>query len=92
MWLFIPAAIVMVAIMLFKVGQIARRRGIPEAAWDRVTSHIGDLILLLGAVGALTIWPSKIGVVYAGVLFVAMFAFTRLDRRYQKVIRGLIGP
>jgi hypothetical protein len=88
LWLFIPAAIVIVAVTLFKVWQFGRQRTIPDATLDRVTLAIGDLIMLIGVVGALTIWPSKIAVVYASFLFIAMFAFIRLNRHYQKVIRG----
>jgi dipeptide/tripeptide permease len=39
-----------------------------------------DLLMTVGAVGALSIWPAKIGVLYAVALAVAVSALHRLDR------------
>lgn len=83
-WLFLPAAIIVVAITLYKTWQIVQRRTtVLDPGLDRVTLRIGNLIMLLGIVGAISIWPAEIGAVYALVLFVAMFAFMRLALRYQ---------
>jgi hypothetical protein len=83
-WLFLPAAIIIVAVTLYKTWQIVQRRSSPlDPTFGRATLHTGNLIMLLGIVGAVSIWPAEIGAVYALVLFIAMFAFMRLVLRYQ---------
>jgi hypothetical protein len=83
MWLFLPLFIVIMGGTLFKIWQLARQQIFSEPALDRLTLAIGDLIMIIGIVGALSIWPYKISVVYAIFLFIAIFAFLRLVRMYQ---------
>ena len=40
---------------------------------------------LTGLVGAASIWPWKISVVYAFFVCLALFAFNRMNRRFDKV-------
>jgi hypothetical protein len=78
-WLFLPAAVLIVSVTLYKTWQIAHRGISPlQTPLNRTSLHIGTLIMLCGLVGALSIWPSEIGVIYAAVLLVAMYAFLRL--------------
>jgi hypothetical protein len=46
-----------------------------------------DLLMGLGLIGAVTIWPAKIGVLYAALLCVAIFSINRLNRRLDEVDR-----
>ena len=48
-----------------------------------------DLMMGLGFVGAVTIWPAKIAVLYAAFLCVAIFAILRLNRQFDEIDRGL---
>jgi hypothetical protein len=42
-----------------------------------------DLMTGMAFIGALSIWPAKIGVLYAVFIFLALFAFNRINRRYN---------
>jgi len=42
-----------------------------------LSHRVGDIMTLLGFVGAITIGPSKVGVLYAFFLMLAIFAFHR---------------
>ena len=83
MWMFIPIGIVLVGGTLFKVWQMARQKLFSEIELDRLNLAIGDLIMIIGFVGMVSIWPLKISVVYAVFLFIAIFAFLRFARMYQ---------
>ena len=41
-----------------------------------------SLIVAITVVGIATIWPSKVGVLYAALLWAAIFAMNRLDYFY----------
>ena len=44
-----------------------------------------NLIVAITVVGVATIWPLKIGVLYAALLWVAMFAMNRLAFHYDRI-------
>jgi hypothetical protein len=44
-----------------------------------------DLLTFIGIVGAVSIWPGKIGVLYAVFLFLAIFALNRLNHRFDEI-------
>jgi len=82
--LFLPVAVLIVAITLYKTWQIAHCGKSPlQTPLDRTSLHMGTLVMLCGFVGALSIWPSEIAVAYAAVLVVAMYAFLRLAFTYM---------
>ena len=81
-WLFAPVAFILVCGALFKMWQVTR----PEAGqWlstpARLPARMIDLMTVTGFVGALTIWPSEIGVLYALLLCFALAALMRINRR-----------
>ncbi len=50
-----------------------------------MTTLLLNLILMLGAVGAVTILPAKIGVIYAVLLWISIWAINRLNNFYNKI-------
>ena len=44
-----------------------------------------DLITIMGFIGVLTIWTAKISVFYALFLVFAIFAFNRLEHRFDSI-------
>ncbi len=48
-------------------------------------TRIVDLMTLAGVVGAASIWPAKIGVLYACFLGLALFAFNRMNRCFDSI-------
>lgn len=86
MVLFAPAAILVIGAAAYALGRTLwpsrqqtgrgfEMRGLPE--------RMADLVTVSGAVGAATIWPSKIGVLYAVFLCIALFALNRLNRYFD---------
>lgn len=84
--LFAPAAVLILGVTAYKIGRIVRLsrsrnwRGF-EAPY--LPERMADLMTVLGVVGAATIWPSKIGVLYALFLCIALFALHRLNRYFD---------
>jgi len=58
-----------------------------ERAYQIANLHekMTSLIVAITVVGIATIWPSKIGVLYAALLWVAMFGMNRLGYHYDRV-------
>lgn len=86
--LFVPVALVIVSVTIFKLWQVLR----PESRQDNKRNKISkrsnrmvDLMTVMGFIGALSIWPAKIGVLYALFLVIAIFAFNRLEHRFNMV-------
>lgn len=52
---------------------------------SKLPIRIIDLMTLIGFIGILSIWPTKISVFYAFFLVVAIYAFNRLERRFNKM-------
>ncbi|WP_339910028.1 hypothetical protein, partial [Symmachiella dynata] len=50
-----------------------------SAAAPRISARLVDLMTFTGVVGAISIWPAKIGACYAIVLCLVLFAFNRLN-------------
>lgn len=80
--LFLPACAVILALTARRTFRILRFAGgnAPVLPQPWPPERISDLIMFIGIVGAVTIWPSKIGVFYALFLWVAIFALNRLHR------------
>ncbi len=85
--IFAPVGIVVVGtawLMIWKGLNNPRMGGPPYIDSSRVSLRVVDLMTFSGVVGAATIWPSKIGVVYACLLAIALFAFGRLNRHFDR--------
>ncbi len=61
---------------------------------SRLPERMIDLCAFIGLVGAATIWPDKVGVVYMLFLCIALFALSRINARFQRWetarVRGLV--
>jgi len=86
MALFAPVALIVVGAVVFRMWRILRPGRSPEGSnqtRSRLAVRMVDLMTGLGFIGALSIWPEKIGVLYALFIFLALFAFNRLNRRFD---------
>ena len=88
MVLFAPFAIVIVAATVYTIWRTVRLSRTP--AWRglgaaRLPERMADLMTVIAVVGAATIWPAKIGALYALFLCFAIFALNRLNRRLDAV-------
>lgn len=84
--LFAPVGVAILGVMAFKMRRIIILSRTPT--WRSVEDphlpeRMADLMTVLGVVGAATIWPHKIGVLYALFLCFAIFALNRLNRHYD---------
>ncbi|TWU13691.1 hypothetical protein CA54_25260 [Symmachiella macrocystis] len=80
--IFAPAGIVIVAAGLFQMWRAIFHPPIgqpPSAAAPRISARLVDLMTFTGVVGAISIWPAKIGACYAIVLCLVLFAFNRFN-------------
>ncbi len=87
--LFTPFGVLIVAAGLCKLWQAVRSPKIalpPYSAAPRISAQMVDLITFTGVVGALSIWPTKIGVCYAICTFVVLFAFNRLNNDFDHIL------
>ena len=83
--LFLPPAVLLVLVTCY---YLVRARSVSKASETRETflpSRLVDLFAFTGIIGAVSIWPSEIGVLYALFLFLALFAFTRLNRHFDRM-------
>lgn len=79
--LFAPAAVLILGGTAYKIGRIVwltRRHDWRGYEVPGLPERMADLMTVIAAVGAATIWPSKIGVLYALFLCSALFALHRL--------------
>jgi len=84
--LFAPVAVAILGITAYKIRRMIRLSRTP--AWrgiepQRLPERMADLMTFIGVIGAATIWPSKIAVLYALFLCLAIFAFNRLNRLFD---------
>jgi hypothetical protein len=84
MLLFAPAAFLLVTVFIVKTQQISRLD--LSQHLSILPTHLSDTMLELMAftafIGAVSIWPEKIGILYALLFFSAIIAFNRLNRIY----------
>lgn len=80
--LFSPVALLITGVAIFKLVQ-ALRPDAPYYKWDKVSQlvslRIVDLMTIMTFIGALSIWPQKIGVLYTLLLCIAIWSFNRLN-------------
>ena len=84
--IFTPVGILIVGAALLKMWQVLRNQRTPIPPCTdapRISARIVDLMTFIGVVGAASIWPAKIGVIYAVFLSFALFTFNRLNRRFD---------
>ena len=85
---FIPFAIFILAYALYKIRQFIRQFMTGDVKTSRVINlheKVSGLILVIGAVGAVTIWPQKIGVIYAVWLCFAIWSINRINIHYNRI-------
>ena len=83
--LFAPIFIVIILFALRAMRQVLQNPDPMHFAATKKSERLIDLMTGMGFIGALSIWPAKIGAAYAFLLMTALFAFTRLNRRYDDV-------
>ncbi len=83
--LFVPFAVLVVGVTVWKMACISRVPSLRPPEPRRLPERMADVVMLIGFVGAITIWPAKIGVLYALFLCVAIFALIRLNRRFDEI-------
>ncbi|MCX5768658.1 MAG: hypothetical protein NTZ09_00070, partial [Candidatus Hydrogenedentes bacterium] len=84
--LFAPAAVLILGVTAYKIGRIlwlSRTRTWRGFEVPGLPERMADLMAIIGAIGAATIWPSKIGVLYAVFLGLALFALHRINRYFD---------
>ncbi len=84
--IFAPVGILIVGTAWLTMRRVLRnpRAALPPCTdVPRISARIVDLITFTGLVGAASIWPAKIGVLYALFLGLALFAFNRLNLRFD---------
>ena len=79
-------ALVLISVAVFKMRQVLQiddektyLNNIPTLQPERMI----DLMTVMGFIGALSIWPGKVGVLYALFIALAIFAFNRLERQFK---------
>jgi len=88
MVLFAPAAVLILGVTAYKIGRImwlTRRYNWRGFEAPHLPERVADLMAVISAVGTATIWPSKIGVLYAIFLCIALFALHRLNSYFDYV-------
>lgn len=86
--LFLPAAVVLAITTLTGMKKMLRNIDAPpkpDQKYSLFPERMLDLFAFIAFIGALTIWPEKIGIIYALFLCIAVYAFTRLGRLYDKI-------
>ncbi len=48
------------------------------------SDRIVDLMTVMGFIGAVSIWPGKVSVLYALFIVLALFAFNKLDSKFNR--------
>ncbi len=90
--LFAPIGILICSVAVLNVWYALRNPqvGLPSSTDSmRICARMVDLMTFTGVVGAASIWPAKIGVLYACFLGLALFAFNRLNCRLDRVEASL---
>lgn len=83
--LFAPVALILVGTTVFRIWRILHTPKRENLTATRLPERMIDLMTAMGFIGALSIWPAKIGVLYALFLIFALFAFTRINRRLDRI-------
>jgi hypothetical protein len=88
--LFSPAGVLILGVSAYKVARItwlSRAQAWRGFEVPGLPERMADLMAVIGVVGAATIWPSQIGVLYALFLGLALFAWHRINRHFDDTDR-----
>ena len=86
--LFAPVALFITSVAILKFWYIFRlnnQQGQKNNSSSKPSLRIIDIITLMGFIGALSIWPEKIGVLYALFIVLAIWAINRLNDYYRRL-------
>lgn len=83
--LFAPVATVLVVVTTATMIKQYRIPAAMPVRPKRLPERMIDLFAFIGLVGAVSIWPEKIGVLYALFLCLALFSFTRINRCLEEL-------
>jgi hypothetical protein len=86
--LFAPFALLVVGATVWRMACVVYAPSLRPPEPKRLPQRVADVVMLIGFVGAITIWPAKIGVLYALFLCGAIFALNRLNRRFDEIDAG----
>ncbi len=87
-WVFIPFAIVVFGATICNLWKILRSSDASAQrnfGSYRLKERMADLITGMGVVGAVSMWPHKIGVLYALFVFLAIFAYNRINVLFENI-------
>ncbi|KAA3663061.1 MAG: hypothetical protein DWQ10_01070 [Calditrichaeota bacterium] len=85
--LFLPFALLLTAVAIYKLRQIMKVSP-GESDTNRFTldaTQVTNLMTFTAFIGALSIWPAKIGIFYAFFLFLALYAFGRINSKFEEI-------
>ena len=85
---FAPIAIIITSVTIFQMWKILgpnKKQNLESYKTTKLSIRIIDLMTLIGFIGILSIWPAKISVFYAFFLVIAIYAFNRLECRFNKM-------
>ena len=92
-WIFAPIGILLTVAMVqwvWRTGRVGSRDG---ARWPgRLPLWMVDLIGFIGVIGAASIWPAKIGVLYAVSTGLSLYALTRINLYFDTIDRNGTDP
>ena len=94
-WLMLVGAAALLVVTLVSMQKMLRHPHIapyPDTSARRLPVRIADLFTATGIVGAISIWPAKIGVLYAVCICLALFAFNRINCRLDDIDRASVAP
>jgi hypothetical protein len=83
--LFAPVAAILISATLVAIRRILKAEGASQEESTHLPERMVDLLTFIGLVGAISIWPTKIGILYAFCVCFAVFALTRLNRRFDDI-------
>lgn len=78
--LFLPVVILLFVVTTKRNVEHYRK----ETSSQLLPERMIDLCAFTAFVGAVSIWPAKIGILYALFLCIALFALTRLNRKFEE--------
>jgi hypothetical protein len=84
---FAPAGVLIAGVTLCSLWRIAwpSPPALRHCGRTYLPERVADLITGLGVIGVVTIWPSKIAVLYTVFVFLAIFSLNRLNHRLDSI-------
>jgi hypothetical protein len=86
---FVPITALIIVFSFYKIWQYVKEYRSGDTKYFNVPylhEKISYLILVMGVLGAVTIWPTKIGVIYAILISFAIWSMNRLNIHYNNCI------